>query len=114
MQRIGVRRSGVIERAEGLAVLRGTDWVAWIQEGVVWAAGINLQVSLLRRRADLELSIICGESRVATQRYSNYSSRELGGGCRERDGGDESERQRLEVSHIEKETASTVGTDDTG
>jgi hypothetical protein len=53
-----LRRSGVVISAKLLAILRATDWVAWIQEGKVRAACIDLKVLLLRRRTDLEFSII--------------------------------------------------------
>jgi hypothetical protein len=80
--------------------LRGTTRIAWIQEGKIWASGINLEVLLLRRRADLDLSIICCKSPVSTQRYGDDSSRKLGSDCRERDGGEEGKRHQLEIGHV--------------
>lgn len=101
-----IRGSGVVERAEGFAILRGTDLVAGIQEGEVRAPGIDFQVCVLRRCADLEFSIVRREPVVAGQRYGDHSSREFGGDCGERDRGEESERYHPEVGHVQKETNS--------
>lgn len=49
----------------------------------------------------MEFSIVCCETVIAGQRYGDDSSREFGGDCGKRDGGEESERHLLEVGHIE-------------
>jgi hypothetical protein len=60
-------RISVVKGAKGLAVMRTTDRVAWVQEGEFRGPSIDFEVLLLMRRTDLEFCTMRCLSQIPTQ-----------------------------------------------